>query len=156
MTKIIQRRDNNAPVVSFGNLVDHFFQNSIGRFWDEDFPSFRDVVRDGSVPVNVKETDTHFHVEVIAPALKKEDFNIHVQNDRLSISFDKKQEHSEENKNEGWIRKEFRQHSFSRSFNLDDTIDASKINARYSDGVLLLDLPKKEGIAPLSKTVEVQ
>ncbi len=156
MTKIIQRQHGNAPVVSFGNLVDHFFQNSLGRFFDDDLPSFRDAVRSGSVPVNVKETDKQYEVAVIAPGLKKEDFKIHVQNDRLTISFEHQEESSEEDKDKGWIRKEYRQQSFSRSFTLDDTVDAGKIDARYNDGILLLNLPKKEGTAPVSKTIEVR
>src|SRR5690606_4853097 len=147
MTKINQRQHGNTPVVSFGNLVDHFFQNGLNRFRDEDFPSFK-YVRQGSVPVNVKEADKQYEVEGVAPGLKKDDFKIHVQNDRLTISFDHQHESSEENKDEGWIRKEYRQQSFSRSFTLDDTVDAGKIDASYNDGILLLNLPKKEGTAP--------
>ncbi len=156
MTKIIQRQRGNAPVVSFGNLVDHFFQNTPVRFWDDDFTSFRDAAKKGSVPVNVKETDKQYEVAVIAPGLKKEDFRIHVQDDRLTVSFEHQEEDAGENKDNGWIRKEYRQQSFSRSFTLDDTVDAGKIDARYNDGILLLNLPKKEGTAPVSKTIEVQ
>lgn len=155
MTKIIQRQHGNTPVVSFGNLVDHFFQNRFGNFWDDDFPSFKNL-RHGSVPVNVKETDKQYEVEVVAPGLKKDDFKIHVQNDQLIISFDHQQESNEEDKNEGWIRKEYRRQSFSRSFTLDDTVDAGKIDARYNDGILLLNLPKKEDRAVVSRTVEVK
>lgn len=96
-----------------------------------------------SIPaVNVKETDEEFLVEVAAPGMKKEDFEIELNNKILTISSVVKEE--QESKNENYTRREFSYNSFKRSFNLPDSIDNSKIEANYADGVLKIELPKRE------------
>ena len=74
----------------------------------------------------------------------------------LTVSFEHKEENNQENENEGWLKREYRHQSFSRSFSLDDTIDANKISAKYQDGVLHLSLPKKEGAQKISKNIEIK
>ena len=63
---------------------------------------------------------------------------------------------SQENKTERWLRKEYRMQTFSRSFNLDEKLDSNKISAQYRDGILHLNLPKKEGAQRLFKTIEIK
>lgn len=93
--------------------------------------------------VNVKETDNDFKVELAAPGLNKEDFNIELDNDVLTISSELKSE--KETKEEGkYTRKEFSYQAFKRSFTLPETIDGTGINASYDNGVLAVTLPKKE------------
>lgn len=93
--------------------------------------------------VNVKETDEDFTIELAAPGLAKEDFNIELDNDVLTISSEVKSE--KETVNEGkYTRKEFNYSSFKRSFNLPDTIEVSKIDASHNNGILAVVLPKKE------------
>ncbi|SRR5690606_8975492 len=154
MTKIIQRKNAGSPVLSFGNLVDHFFTNALNGFWNDDFPSI-DSIKYGSVPVNIRESEQEYEIEVVAPGLRKEDFRVEVTNDRLSICFDHAQESSEENKDEGWIRKEYRKQAFCRSFALADTMDTSNISANYKDGILTLRVPRKEKGSNLMKTIQV-
>lgn len=93
--------------------------------------------------VNVKETDEGFQVELAAPGLVKEDFNIELDNDLLVISSEKKSESESEEKGK-YTRKEFSYTSFKRSFTLPETADANKIEASYENGMLLIKLPKKE------------
>ena len=98
----------------------------------------------GNTPaVNVKETDDDFTVELAAPGLIKEDFNIELDNDLLIISSEKevRNESEEEGK---YTRKEFNYMSFKRSFTLPETANTEKIEASYENGVLLILLPKKE------------
>lgn len=92
--------------------------------------------------VNVKETEDAFHIELAAPGLSKEDFNIELDNDVLSISSETKNEVNEEKEN--YTRKEFSYSTFKRSFNLPDTVDNGDVKASYENGVLLIALAKKE------------
>lgn len=94
--------------------------------------------------VNVKEDHDNFKLEVAAPGMNKEDFHLELDNDVLSISSEVKEEHESENKEEKFTRREFSYHSFKRSFTLPDTVEASKIVASYEDGVLKINLPKRE------------
>ena len=106
--------------------------------------------------MNIRETDKTYEMEVIAPGLSKEDFQLNLAGDLLTVSFDHKEEKQEENKETGWLRKEYGRRSFSRSFTLDDTVDAGKVAARYQDGILYVSLPKKENAQQLSRTIQIQ
>ncbi|GAA4277830.1 Hsp20/alpha crystallin family protein [Aquimarina mytili] len=93
--------------------------------------------------VNVKETDEDFILELAAPGFVKEDFNIELDNDVLTISSEIKSE-KETKENGKYTRKEFNYSTFKRSFNLPDTVDGTRIEASYENGVLVTVLPKKE------------
>ncbi|MCB4799536.1 Hsp20/alpha crystallin family protein [Neotamlana laminarinivorans] len=92
--------------------------------------------------VNIKEEADAFIVEMAVPGLKKEDFNIDIDNYNLSISAELNEENEEENKS--YTRREFGYSSFKRTFVLPETIDEAKINASYNNGVLKIHLPKRE------------
>ncbi len=111
-----------------------------------------------SIPsVNVKETDTAFHVELAAPGLKKEDFNLSVENNVLTISSEVKKEENTSDEDGKYSRKEFSYSSFSRSFTLDDQhTDIDNISASYEAGVLSLSIPKKAEAEKAKKTIEIQ
>jgi len=158
MTTAIMKKGNGSSSVpaTFGGLVDQIFQNNLSRFFDDDFWGASALNRYNSVPVNLKETDKTYEMEVIAPGLKKDDFRLNVSNDMLTISFEHKEQNKEENSNEGWLRKEYRLHSFTRSFSMDDSVDVNKITAKYSDGILYLTLPKKENAQRISRTIEIK
>lgn len=98
---------------------------------------------DKNIPAaNVKETNDEFIVEIAVPGLKKEDFEIALDENILSISSEDKT--AEETEQEHYTLREFSYESFQRSFNLPESIDHSKISADYADGVLKIDLPKRE------------
>jgi len=162
MANIMKRNNGNGgatanrTMMPFGGLVDSIFENTLNRFFDDDFWGYNGLVSSTQIPVNIRETDTSYEMELVAPGLKKEDFNVSMTNNMLSVSFEHKEEKKEENKGEGYLRREYRQQSFSRSFTLDDTVDADKINAQYKDGVLHLSLPKKEGAQKIAKNIEVK
>jgi HSP20 family protein len=124
---------------------------------DDVFPSFSSIfddfmpggLRNGNVrlynepAVNISEDDDNFEVEVAAPGLKKEDFTVDLDHNLITISAEKKEE-KEETDDKKVTRREFSYSSFKRSFNLPETVEANDIKASYSDGVLKLNLPKKE------------
>ena len=94
-------------------------------------------------------------MEVLAPGMKKEDFILNVAGDILTVSFEHKEANSQENRKESWLRREFTNGSFRRSFIFDDTVDAGKITAQYLEGVLHLSLPKKEQAQKISRNIEI-
>ncbi|MGY5847487.1 Hsp20/alpha crystallin family protein [Salegentibacter sp. HM20] len=98
-----------------------------------------------SIPaVNIMETEDEFSVEVAAPGKTREDFNIELDNDVLTISSEEKKETETTDKKGRYTRKEFSYSNFKRAFSLPDTVDSEKIAASYKDGVLNISLPKKE------------
>jgi len=148
--------NGNLPATSFSGLVDNIFQKNLNRFFDDEFWGFDGLSRNASAPVNLRETDKAFEMEVVAPGLKKEDFRLNVTGDRLSISCEHQEENNQENKEEGWLRREFRKRSFTRFFDLEDTIDTGKITAQYHNGILHVTLPKKEGAQRIARTIEIK
>jgi HSP20 family protein len=100
-------------------------------------------------PVNIRETDNSFEVELSAPGKTKESFNIELDNELLSISSEFKTENTTE---EGkFTRKEFSHSSFRRSFTLPETVKAEDIKASYENGILKISLPKREEALPKPK-----
>lgn len=105
-----------------------------------------------SVPaVNIRESETGFALELFAPGLKKEDFNIEIEQRTLSISSEIQKEAMEDN--EIYSRKEYSIKSFRRSFNLPETVNFDAIEANYENGILHLHLPKREEALPKPKRV---
>ncbi|MCE2708411.1 MAG: Hsp20/alpha crystallin family protein [Bacteroidota bacterium] len=97
----------------------------------------------GMMPgANISENEKAYTIELAVPGLEKKDFKVEVHDGVLSISGEKEEEKSEEDKN--YRRQEFSYHSFSRSFTLPDNLLVDKIDAAYAHGILKLTLPKKE------------
>lgn len=98
-----------------------------------------------SIPaVNIHETDENWKVEVAAPGKTREDFNIELENDMLTISSEEKKENETSEKNGRFTRKEFGYSNFRRVFSLPETVNSEEISASYENGVLMINLPKKE------------
>lgn len=95
--------------------------------------------------VNIREDENNFEVSVAVPGLKKEDFNIELEKDVLTISSEKETETKDTN----YVRREFGYSSFKRAFTLPENIvDGDKVKANYADGVLHISLPKREEAKP--------
>ena len=142
---------NSKPVQkSFNNFMDDFFA-TVPSILRDDFitPNFRSFT-----PVNIKETENDYVLELVAPGFQKDDFKINLDNNTLTISAEQKE--NTENKNEKFIRKEFKQQSFKRSFTIDRNVDAESIVAKYVNGVLTLNLAKKQVVKPSVKEISIQ
>jgi HSP20 family protein len=158
--KINQPKNNSTmAIVKFYNRpVNRFFNN----FMDASFATVPSILRDDFItpnfssltPVNIRETENDYVLELVAPGFQKEDFKINLDNNTLTVSAEKKEE--TENKNEKFIRKEYKQQSFSRSFTIDEKIDAENISAQYVNGVLTLNLAKKQEVKPSVKEISIQ
>ena len=141
---------NKPSTRSFNNLLDDFFA-TVPSVLRDDFntPGFRN-----STPVNVKETENDFVLEIMAAGFQKEDFKINLDKNSLTVSAERKG--TEENKNEKYICKEFKYSSFKRSFSIDENVDTENIVAKYVNGVLSLNLPKKASVKTSSKEINIQ
>lgn len=108
-----------------------------------------------SPAVNISENHDGFALDMAVPGFQKDDFKIEMDNDLLTISAEVTDENQEEEKN--FSRKEFMRKSFKRSFRLaEDKINQDDIKASYKDGVLSIDLPKKEEAKPLpARTISI-
>lgn len=135
---------------TFNNIVDDLFTELPALFKTE----FNQTNRKGFVPVNVKETEKSYQLEVIAPGFEKTDFKINLDQNLLTISAEKKDEVKEENQKQ--IRREYGYRSFKRSFTLDEKIDATNIEASYINGVLTLNLPKKEVVKASATEITIK
>lgn len=141
----------NRPVnKSFNNFMDDFFA-TVPSIFRDDFitPNFSSFT-----PVNIKETENEYVLDVVAPGFEKEDFKINLDNNTLTVSAERKVE--TENKREKFIRKEYKQQSFKRSFTIDENVDAENISAKYVNGVLTLNLAKKQEVKPSVKEISIQ
>jgi len=104
--------------------------------------------------VNISEKEDDFMLELAAPGMQKSDFKINLDNNVLTISSEKEDESEE--KSEKYSRKEFCYSSFSRSFTLPKSINFDKIKADYKDGVLKVNLPKREDAkVALNRQIEI-
>jgi len=157
--KNIMKRDNGNQPATFGTVVDQIFQNNLNRFFDDEFWGFNGMSKSPNqnpVPVNIRETDKTYEMELSAPGLQKQDFHLNLEGDTFTISAEHIEENTKEDKNSSWFRKEFKKGQFTRTFNLDDTVDATRIGARYENGILYLSFPKKEHAQKVTRSIEIQ
>jgi HSP20 family protein len=135
--KDLTRRGETLP-----SIFNDFFR-PWGSLFDINGGSMFNNLNPLNVPaVNIAEKKDRFDVNLAAPGMKKEDFNIDVEGNVLTISAETKQE--KEEKDERYTRKEFNYSSFSRSFTLPDGVNKEKIDATYENGLLTVALPKTE------------
>ena len=127
-------RSNITP-----SIWDNFFNRDLFN-WDSNY-----ATTGYSMPaVNIKETPESFLVEMAAPGMEKKDFKIELDGSALTISSEKQNE-SEEKEGENYSRKEFSYQSFYRTFHLPkEVVNADKIKATYENGLLRLEIPKRE------------
>jgi HSP20 family protein len=141
LVKFNQDKKNNSLMPGFNDVFDSIFNDS--------FFSDRTIAR---VPaVNVSESADHFHIELAAPGLKKEDFKISINQNVLYIAVEQQTEASDNGRK--YNKKEFSYSSFVRSFVLPQAADQNRVEAAYEDGVLKVDIAKKEEAKSVSRQI---
>ena len=104
--------------------------------------------------VNIQETDTSFLLELAAPGFKKEDLQVEVEKDILSIS---SQSDAAAEEDAQYTRKEYGYLSFRRTFTIPESVDSKKIEAQYKEGILEVKLPKKkEMLQEAKKSIRIR
>jgi len=129
---IIRYNPNDFVPTSFSNLIDRFFNDSLTRSGGSQFVPKVDIV----------ENETAYQLQVAVPGLKKEDFNIELKDNFLTVSGERKFTNEKNDKNFHSIETQYG--SFSRSFSMPENVDGSKINASYNNGILEITIPKDE------------
>ena len=133
-------------------------QSPITGLWsnilDQDFfgmPSYEHAAH--TLPkVNVIEDHNGYKIELAVPGFEKNDFNIEIDDDVLSISLDKEID----TKTTTYNKREFNFGSFKRAFNLPESANSTKISAHYKSGILMVEIPKKEEAKPIpSRMIKV-
>ena len=93
--------------------------------------------------INVKESDKAYTVELAAPGMKKEDFNVHINDEgNLMIKMESKNEKKDEDKTTRYLRREFSYTKFEQTLILPDDVKREEITAKVDNGVLTVELPK--------------
>ncbi len=129
----IARSTNQLP-----SLIENFFGRDMSDFFNSTMPAMQNVPA-----VNVVENADGFRIEVAAPGLSKDDFKLNLNHNNLTISAYKENK-QEEKENEKFTRREFSYSSFQRTFTLPTSVDSEAIQANYADGVLKIEIPKRE------------
>lgn len=127
MSALVRRNQNWLP-----SIFNDFFDNT-----------WMDRANATAPAINVIENDNNYCVEVAAPGMTKDDFNIQIDDDdNLVITMEKKDEKKEGQKNSRYLRREFSYSKFQQAMVLPDDVDRTKISAKVNNGVLEVELPK--------------
>jgi len=135
--------------------MDSFFNDS---FFQDRLPAFRllpeNRVDIGNIAVDIHETESGYSVKADFPGLSRDEIDVSVDNNVLTILAEHKDE-AEEKDGTRLIRQERRVGQYSRSFNLGKDIDESAIEAEFDNGVLTLQIPKGD-VAPARKQIPIK
>ena len=139
-----------TPMMRTNNWIPAVFND----FFDTDFMPRANCT---APAINVKEIDKAYVVELAAPGMKKEDFNVHVNDEgNLIIKMEKKQENKEEDKSARYLRREFSYSKFEQTLLLPDDVKREDIKAKVENGVLTVELPKVvEEKVKLSRQIDI-
>jgi HSP20 family protein len=144
MTLVKFNKPNNTLLPGFNDVFDSIINDT--------FFSDRMVTR---VPaVNISESESNYHVELAAPGLKKEDFKLTLDHNQLTISVEQRMDHEDSQKS--YSKREYSYSSFVRSFTLPESADDSQIEATYTDGVLRVDIAKREEAKAVRRQIEIK
>ena len=138
------------PVMRSNSWIPSVF----GELFDTDFVPKSNYT---APAINVKESDKAYTVELAAPGMKKEDFNVHINDEgNLIIKMESKQEHKEEDKNTRYLRREFSYSKYEQTLILPDDVKKDDIKAHVENGVLTVELPRVvEEKVKLSRQIEI-
>ena len=117
-----------------------FFPSFFNDFFNDSWitPQFHST----SPAINVSEDDKGYKLEIAAPGMTKEDFNISISDGDIVIAMEKKNENKDENKEKKYIRREFSYSKYEQRLALPDNVEKQNITAQMTDGVLYIDIPK--------------
>lgn len=143
------------------NVLTPYRPTSMG-FWPSDFLSdfFRDGWSDsfqgaGALKVDVRETAEEYIIDAEMPGFQKEDVELSLDENRLTILAKKDETIEDTDKDGRYIRRERRSGAFQRSFILDN-VNTEGIRADMNNGILTITCPKREPAAPTSRKIAIK
>lgn len=138
------------PIRRSQNWLPGIFNDFFGNEWIEKASA-------NAPAINIIENDQNYKVEVAAPGLTKDDFNVKIgQENQLVVSMEKKQESKEDDKNGKYLRREFSYSHFQQSMLLPDNVEKDKIEAKVENGVLSILIPKKDSTQQPPKATNIE
>jgi HSP20 family protein len=137
------RNKENAVMPGVNDIFESIFNDTF----------FSDRVVSRTPAVNISESESHFYIELAAPGLKKEDFKLNLERNVLSVSAE--QTPGNENNQKNYSKKEFNYGAFVRSFTLPESADPNAIDAAYTDGILRVDIAKREEAKAVRREIEI-
>lgn len=139
------------PVINRNNWMPEVFND----FFDTDFMTRANAT---APAINVKETEKDYTVEVAAPGMTKDDFNVNIDKDgNLHIHMEAHTEKKDEDKKSHYLRREFAYSKFEQTLLLPEDVKKEAIEAKVNDGVLIVTLPKMEKpAAEAARQIEVK
>jgi HSP20 family protein len=144
LVKFNGNRNNNTLLPGFNDVFESILNDT--------FFSDRMVTR---VPaVNISESADNYHIELAAPGLKKSDFKISIDDNHLNVSVEQQSEQTSDERK--FNKREYSYSSFVRSFTLPDKADHNRVEAAYEDGILRIDVAKKEEAKSVSRQIELK
>lgn len=146
-------KNSNQNFNTLDNLMDMFLNNNFVKSMNDEPICNTKNSNNMIPPVNIKENESGFNIEVIVPGLSKEEVKLSVKENILTISYDKSE--TAEAENEKVLRNEFGNRSFSRSFTLGKRVNAEGIQAKLENGILYITLPKKEEPKPVEVDIAI-
>lgn len=136
-----------SPLATFGSMLDEFFGQPF-------FRSDREIGGQLWPRVDITEEKERFLVRADLPGLSKDDINVAIEGDTLTISGEKKEEHKREEGAYSHLERSYG--SFQRSFTLPENVDKEKVNANYKNGVLELSLTKSGEPKKRARQIEIE
>lgn len=145
LVKFNQDKRINSPVVpGLNDVFDAIFNDTF----------FNDRMTARVPAANLSESENHYHIELAAPGLKKEDFKLSLERNILNISVEQRNENNAAEKN--YTKREYSYNSWVRSFTLPESANVDMVDATYSDGVLKIDIAKREEAKAVRRQIEIR
>ncbi|WP_454803108.1 Hsp20/alpha crystallin family protein [Mucilaginibacter phyllosphaerae] len=138
------KRNNGSLMPGFGDVFDSILNDTF----------FNDRLTSRVPAANISESEEYFHVELAAPGLKKEDFKLNLDRNVLNISVEQRTESDKSQKN--YSKREYSYSSWVRSFTLPESANIENIEATYADGVLKIDIAKREEEKMARRQIEIK
>lgn len=138
-----KRNDSLLNFFDMDRVFDNFFNDSV-------FPSHFN--NSGHMKVDISENEKEYILEAELPGVKKDEINLEVNDDRLTIAVSK--DEKTEEKKDNYLRRERRTSSMIRSFSLEN-VASDKITAKHENGILTLVLPKKEQVVVKGRKIDI-
>ena len=135
---------NNALLPGFNDVFESIFNDTF----------FNDRLINRVPAVNISESSESYHIELAAPGLNKQDFKINVDGNVLNISVEQVTENNGGNRK--YNKREYSYSSFVRSFTMPELADQNRIEAAYENGVLKVEIAKREEAKMASRQIEIK
>jgi HSP20 family protein len=144
LVKFNPANNNRSLLPGFSDVFDSILNDTF----------FNDRLVSRVPAANISENADEYHVELAAPGLKKDDFKITLDRNVLNISVEQTVENSDNQKN--YSKREYSYNSFVRSFTLPESADDTKINATYVDGILKIEISKRDEAKNVRRQIEIK